>query len=153
VSRDVGILYDVMKTAKTEELIDSNPVEGANRPRIPKRDWRILKPDEIRRLAKAFTDEQARALFLTLVLTGLRKSELQRLRWRDVSLVEKVLRVVGSKSESGVRSIAIPSSLAEELNGHSNGPRSRATTSWCSVTRNAGRSTRKRSGGRTSPPH
>jgi integrase len=118
VSRDVGILYDVMKTAKTEELIDSNPVEGANRPRIPKRDWRILKPDEIRRLAKAFTDEQARALFLTLVLTGLRKSELQRLRWREVSLVEKVLRVVGSKSESGVRSIAIPSSLAEELNGH-----------------------------------
>jgi integrase len=118
VNRDVGVLYDVLKTAKTEELIDSNPVEGANRPRIPKRNWRILKPDEIRRVAKAFTDEQARVVFLTLVLTGLRASELQRLRWRDVSLVESVLRVVDSKSESGVRSIAIPSTLADELRRH-----------------------------------
>jgi integrase len=118
VNRDVGVLYDVMKTAKKEELIDSNPVEGADRPRIPKRQWRILKPEEIRRVSKAFTDDQARSVFLTLVLTGLRASELRRLRWRDVSLVEKVLRVVDSKSESGIRSIAIPSSLAEELNQH-----------------------------------
>jgi integrase len=118
VNRDVGILYDVMKTAVKEELIDSNPADGADRPRIPKRQWRILKPEEIRRVAKAFTDDQARSVFLTLVLTGLRASELRRLRWRDVSLVEKVLRVVDSKSESGIRSIAIPSSLAEELTQH-----------------------------------
>src|SRR2546429_1015640 len=118
VNRDVGILYDVMKTAKTEELIDSNPVEGANRPRIPKRRWRILKPDEIRRVAKAFEDDQARVVFLTLVLTGLRASELRALRWRAVSLVENVLKVEDSKSESGERSIAIPSVLADELRRH-----------------------------------
>ena len=57
VNRDVGIFYDVLKTARTEELIDSNPAEGANRPRIPKRNWRILKPEEIRRVSKAFTDD------------------------------------------------------------------------------------------------
>jgi len=79
---------------------------------------RSIKPDEIRRVAKTFTDDQARSVFLMLVLTGLRAGELHRLRWRDVSLVERVLRVVDSKSESGIRSIAIPSSLAEELNGH-----------------------------------
>jgi integrase len=118
VNRDVGVLYDVMKTAKKEELIDSNPVEGADRPRIPKRNWRILKPVEIRRVAKAFTDDQARTVFLTLVLTGLRASEMQRLRWRDVSLVENVLRVVDSKSDSGVRSIAIPQTLSDELSRH-----------------------------------
>jgi len=28
VNRDIGVLYDVMKTAKTEELIGSNPAEG-----------------------------------------------------------------------------------------------------------------------------
>lgn len=118
VNFDVGVLYDVMKTAKKEELIDSNPAEGADRPRIPKRTWRILKPEEIRRVAKAFTDEQARVAFLTLILTGLRASELQRLRWHDVSLVERVLRVVDSKSDSGIRSIAIPSTLADELGRH-----------------------------------
>jgi len=109
---------------------------------------RSIKPDEIRRVAKTFTDDQARSVFLMLVLTGLRAGELHRLRWRDVSLVERVLRVVDSKSESGIRSIAIPSSLAEELNG---GPRSRAMVSLSSATRSAGPPTRRGCGGHTSP--
>jgi integrase len=118
VNRDVGILYDVMKTAKTEELIGSNPVEGANRPRVPDTDWRILKPDEVRRVAKAFTDPQARTIFLMLAVTGLRKSEAQALRWRDVSLGEKRFRVVKLKSKAGRRTIAIPQILLDELERH-----------------------------------
>jgi Phage integrase family len=57
-------------------------------------------------------------VFLTLVLTGLRRSELQRLRWGDVDLVELVLRVRDSKSEDGIRSIALSPTLAEELWQH-----------------------------------
>jgi hypothetical protein len=41
VGRDVGLLYDVMRTAKKEELIDSNPAEDADRPRIEDTEWRI----------------------------------------------------------------------------------------------------------------
>jgi integrase len=52
------------------------------------------------------------------VLCGLRRHELQQLRWRDVDLVENVLRVVDSKTEDGIRSIAIPPSLAEALWQH-----------------------------------
>jgi integrase len=54
-------------------------------------------------------------VFLTLVLTGLRRSELQALRWADVDLIENVLRVRDSKSEDGRRTIALPGSLAEQL--------------------------------------
>jgi integrase len=118
VNRDVGVLYDVMKTAKKEELIDSNSVEDADRPRIPDHDWRILQPEEVRRIAQAFKDAQARTVFLTLAVTGLRKSELQALRWRDVSLVENELQVVRSKSKAGERPIAIPPLLAEQLRQH-----------------------------------
>lgn len=57
-------------------------------------------------------------MFLTLVLTGLRRSELQALRWRDVELADCVLRVRDSKTEEGVRSIALPPMLAEELWQH-----------------------------------
>ena len=57
-------------------------------------------------------------MFLTLVLTGLRRSELQALRWRDVDLIESVLRVRDSKSEDGIRSIALSPALAEELWQH-----------------------------------
>ena len=62
-----------------------------------------------------FTDMQARVIFLTLVLTGLRQFELRGLRWNDVDLLEGVLRVRDSKSEEGIRSIAISPTLAVEL--------------------------------------
>lgn len=97
---------------------ESNPAAGAERPKLPRRRWRILEPVEVARVAKAFTDEQARTVFLTLVLTGVRRSELQALRWRDVDLVDNVLRVRDSKSEDGIRSIALSSTLAEELWQH-----------------------------------
>jgi integrase/recombinase XerC len=57
-------------------------------------------------------------VFLTVTLTGLRCSELQELRWRDVSLTERTLRIVDSKSESGRRLVAIPPTLAVELEQH-----------------------------------
>ena len=112
---DVDTLFDVMKTAKREELIDMNPVEGVERPKIPRTKWRILQPVEVARLRRAFTEQQPRTAFLTLVLTGIRRFELQGLHWRDVDLVEGVLRVVDSKTEEGVRSIALSPTLAEEL--------------------------------------
>ncbi len=67
---------------------------------------------------KAFTDEQAKTVFLTLVLTGMRRSELQALRWSDVDLVDNVIKIRDSKSEDGIRSIALSTTLAEELWQH-----------------------------------
>ena len=60
----------------------------------------------------------ARTVFLTLVLCGLRRSELQALRWSDVDLLEGVLRVRDSKTDEGVRSIALPTRLQGELAEH-----------------------------------
>ena len=56
-------------------------------------------------------------MFLTLALTGLRRSELERLRWGHVNLLEGTLRVVESKSEEGERLIALPPTLLRELTG------------------------------------
>lgn len=114
----LNLLHDVFKTARAEELIDSNPVDGAERPKAKRRRWRILEPAEVARVQRAFSDEQARVIFLTLILTGVRRFELQALRWRDVDLVESVLRVVESKSEEGERTIALSPALAEELWQH-----------------------------------
>jgi integrase len=118
VGRDVDLLHAIFKTALKEELVESNPAAGAERPKLPRRKWRILEPVEVQRALKAFTDDQARAVFLTLVVTGIRRSELQALRWRDVDLIENVIRIRDSKSEDGIRSIAIPKTLAEELWQH-----------------------------------
>lgn len=115
VNLDVTVLGDVLKAAKREELIDSNPADGVERPKIPRRRWRILEPAEVAHVLRAFTDEQARTIFLTLALTGIRRFELQGLRWRDVDLVDCVLRVRVSKSEEGERTIALVPALAEAL--------------------------------------
>jgi integrase len=121
VSRDLALLHAIFKTALREELVDRNPAEAAERPKLPPFRPQILEPVEVGRVARAFTDEQARVVFLTLVLTGLRRSELQRLRWGDVDLVENVLRVRDSKTEDGIRSIALSPTLAEELWQHRRG--------------------------------
>ncbi|MGH3040718.1 MAG: tyrosine-type recombinase/integrase, partial [Gaiellaceae bacterium] len=143
LNRDLSILHAIYDAAIREELVDVNPAAKAERLKLPAFRPRILKPAEIQAVRHAFVElaraalvqeretlsakdllwhkglcwryEQARVVFLTLVLTGLRRFELQSLRWRDVDLVELVLRVVDSKSEDGVRSIALSPALAEEL--------------------------------------
>lgn len=118
VNRDLAVLHAIFKTAFREELIDRNPGEAAERPKVPAFRPTILEPEEVRLVAKAFTDDLPRTVFLTLVVTGLRRSELQRLRWEDVDLIGNVLRVRDSKTESGIRSIALPIVLAEALWQH-----------------------------------
>jgi integrase len=118
VVRDIALLHAIFKSAIMEELVESNPADGAERPKVPRRTWRILEPVEVARVMKAFVDDQARMVFLTLVLTGVRRSELQALRWSDVDLVENVLKIRDSKSEDGIRSIALSTTLAEELWQH-----------------------------------
>lgn len=118
VNRDISILYDILKTAKRQELVDSNAADDASRPKLPPFRPRILTPQEVGLILRAFTDAQARVAFLVLVSCGLRQSELLNLRWRDIDLIENVLRVVESKSEDGRRSIAIAPMLADELWQH-----------------------------------
>lgn len=115
VGRDASVLAAIFNSARREELVESNPAERAERPKLPPFRPAILDPHEVPRVAKAFREPQARLVFLTLVLTAIRRSELQELRWADVDLVENVLRVRDSKSESGRRAIALPTSLAEAL--------------------------------------
>lgn len=118
VTRDLSVLHSILVSAKREELVESNPASNAERPKAPRRRWRILQREEVARVAAAFTEAQARVVFLVLVLCGIRRSELQELRWRDVDLLEGVLRVVDSKTEEGIRAIAIPPRLQAELVEH-----------------------------------
>jgi integrase len=118
VSRDLSVLHDVFATAVREELIDSNPAAGAEHPKKAKRRWRILQPAEVVRIRKAFADEQARTIFLTLVLTGVRRNELRALLWRDLDLLEGVMRVHGTKTEEAERSIALSPTLLAALEEH-----------------------------------
>src|SRR5438067_2903710 len=108
----------MVRTAVREELVDRNPAAATERPKRATFRPAILEPHEVGLVARSFTDSRWRALFLTCVLTGLRRSELRALLWRDVDLIEMTLRVRDSKSEDGIRSIALSPGLAEELWQH-----------------------------------
>jgi integrase len=115
VNYDLSVLGALFGTAQREELVDRNPVALVERPKLRTRQWRILSPVEVPRIARAFTDERARLLFQVLVMTGMRRGELRRLVWSDVDFIENAVRIRESKSEAGRRRIAIPPSLAEAL--------------------------------------
>jgi integrase len=118
VGRDLSVLHDVFATAMREELVDANPAAGAEHPKLARRRWRILEPAEVARVRKAFDNEQARTIFMTLVLTGVRRNELRELRWSDVDLLDGVLRVRGTKSAEAERSIALSPMLVAALEAH-----------------------------------
>jgi site-specific recombinase XerD len=118
VSRDLSVLHDVFATAMREELVEANPAAGAEHPKKAQRSWRILQPAEVARVRKAFDDEQARTIFLTLVLTAIRRNELRELRWADVDLLDGVLRVRGTKTQEAHRTIALSPALVTALQEH-----------------------------------
>jgi integrase len=118
VSRDMSILHSMLAWAVVTERIDRNVATGVPHPRPAQRKGEALTPQEVQALSRAFTDEQDRLVFLTVVLTGVRRAELQALKWEDVDLIGNQIRVVDSKTELGSRSIAIPPMLAERLWQH-----------------------------------
>ena len=73
VNIQVNVLHDVLKGAAADELIPANPVPGSSRPKVKRNRWRILQPTEVPAVSKAFSDARARGVFLTFILTGLRR--------------------------------------------------------------------------------
>ena len=73
-----------------------NPVPLVDRPREARRRWRILSPAEVGRVERAFNElsakerdaekkrdlETARAMFIAIMGTGVRRGEALGLRWR-----------------------------------------------------------------------
>lgn len=90
VQLHLNVLHNVYATAMRDELVEANPVTGAERPKA--KTAAVADPRAGRRrsaVLRAFTNEHARTMFLTLVLTRLRRNELLGLRWHDVDLVRR----------------------------------------------------------------
>src|SRR5436190_19800560 len=82
-NRHLNLLHSLFKAAEGRGLVRSNPVSAVERPREPRRRWRILSPAEVGAVKRAFAElvdeaegeeraftEQARVVFLTVVSAG-----------------------------------------------------------------------------------
>ena len=108
-----------------------NPVrelERDERPRIQRREMRVLNSDEIAKLLRAASSEQYRVLLATAILSGLRQGELLGLQWQDIDLNRSVIHVRRQLDRSGAlsepktpqarRDVALMPTLARTLAEH-----------------------------------
>lgn len=95
----------------TRRLLPVNATLGLE---LPARDEtprdRVAPPDEARELLAAL-EPGDRAGYALAFYGGLRRGEFLALEWSDVSLEERRVRVVRSKTEAGIRSVPITAAL------------------------------------------
>jgi integrase len=137
INKTIVLLAQIMDVAVEYELVERNPAKGKNR-RLrtakPTRTY-IDSADGIEALLTAAGELDAegraapyrRALLAVLVFAGLRIDEALSLRWEDVSLPARRLRVVQSKTDAGRRDVTLRPALVDELShlrAHARGDRS-----------------------------
>lgn len=123
-------LRAIYRRALLRGVVVQNPTLGLSLPaHRPKRD-RIARPAEADALLRVLPDSD-RALWATALYAGLRRGELQALRWGDVDLEQGVLRIehsfdhvaglIAPKSRAGRRTVPIPEALRGHLVAHRRG--------------------------------
>jgi integrase len=128
ISNTITPLRVVMAWAVRSEVVPANPCAGRVL-RFPSgevaRD-RIASPSEALELIQALPRVEDRALYATACFGGLRRGELMGLRWSDVDLSERTIRVERSydpasqrflppKTKKGRRTLGIPQLLVPFL--------------------------------------
>ncbi len=132
-SMDRGIhmmLHEALDAADKERLLAKNPTNGTTVPKCNYPEKQILCDNQLETFLEAIKGHEYWCdFFYVEVMTGLRRGEICGLRWQDISFEENKLQVKRSvsvkkgggvsigetKTETGVRCIQMPPSVAELL--------------------------------------
>ena len=90
------ILQSMLKAAEQDGLLVRNVARLVKPPRVIRREFLTLSPREARLLIDGAAGHPDEPLFLLAISTGLRIGELLGLRWEDVNLEKRTIRVVQS---------------------------------------------------------
>lgn len=123
----LGVLRRVFDFAHQDGAIQRNPAQGIRLPRVQGNEPRPLTHRELWELAGQFNSERDRVLVVVAGYCGLRWGELAALRWADIDLDRRVLRVSRAYSEEApqgemspvkdhqARTVPIPETVSDEL--------------------------------------
>jgi len=120
-------LRAIFRRAVARSEVIQNPTLGLSLPAVRGQRDRVARPEEARSLIAAVPIGDG-ALWATALYAGLRRGELQALRWSDVDLDQSLILVVRSwdpkagpiepKSRAGRRRIPLVKPLRAELAAH-----------------------------------
>jgi integrase len=79
-------MYTLFEHAKRYEFCDRNPMESVRQGSKPRTKPAVLSLDEIRAIMDEITTPAIRVAVLVAAATGLRRSELRGLKWKDIDL-------------------------------------------------------------------
>jgi integrase len=123
-------LRAIFRRALARGDIAVNPTRGLELPAVRGKRDRIVSPEEAKALLAALP-EGDRTLWATALYGGLRRGELQALRWGDLDLANGVIRVerawdvqegpIEPKSRAARRRVPIPAILRDYLVEHRHG--------------------------------
>jgi len=127
VRNSVLPLRAIFRRAVARSEVVQNPTLGLSLPAVRGRRERVARPEEARALIAALPAGD-RAIWAAALYAGLRRGELQALRWSDVDLDQGLIRVEQSfdpkagpiepKSRSGRRRVPLARPLRAELSAH-----------------------------------
>lgn len=126
IGYDLRVLKTMLKRAVIWGYLARNPAEHISKPRQTRKEMDFLTPSELRELL-ANVDPRHYPLFLTAVLTGMRRGELLALKWSDINWSTSQIHIRRSlslgkmdepKSNAGVRVIIVPPILISVLQEH-----------------------------------
>jgi len=89
VAQTAGLRFFFVRTLKRRFPPDSIPYPKYTKHRVPQ----VLSPEEVAQLIDAASNLQARAILVTLYSTGMRRSELVRLRVEDIDSKRMVVHI------------------------------------------------------------
>ncbi|MFL5820225.1 MAG: tyrosine-type recombinase/integrase [Solirubrobacteraceae bacterium] len=120
-------LRAVYRRAVTRSEVLVNPTLGLSLPAVRGRRERVARPGEAQALLAAVSRAD-RAIWATALYAGLRRGELQALRWSDVDFQDGVIHVerswdekagvIAPKSRAGRRRVPLTAPLRAQLAAH-----------------------------------
>ena len=107
VRRDLLTLRAALDRAVKWKLIGENPAREVRPPRVERRAWPVLSPEELRRLFASTRQSRDRLypVWVVLATSGLRLGEVLGLRWEDVDFATGELSVRGQVTLAGTAGI------------------------------------------------
>jgi integrase len=93
VNVELRMLKAAFNTARRWKLLDSNPFEGVRLAEVPEHEPLYFSAGDFERLVGCIKENWLKEIVILAVLTGMRRGELLNLRWQEVDLQSRLIRI------------------------------------------------------------